>query len=198
MKRTGRAALWILVSCISAAVIATAEPPARGDAEKPSPRKRGRPAAEQPVRRRTGEGLTPGQREKLQSIHYRSESKRIELRAELARARLDLRRELDKEKIDPERVMELFDKVTAAGQALAKVSMGEYLAVRKVVGKERADRLAKMILGRRGGGPGIPGFGPPEGPGFRRPQGPGAGMKRPGARAGARPAAPPRGPARRD
>lgn len=94
--------------------------------------------------------LTNEQRRQLDELFFTNRRKLIEMKSILERERLELDSVFNREPIDEEGIMAHFRRLEAARHRLATERFKYLIAVRKIVGIDRFQRLEMIFRGFRG------------------------------------------------
>jgi len=96
-------------------------------------------------------GLPEATRKKIQDLVYEAKKQAIPMHSELEQATLELQRAMDQDKPDTDAVLKLFDRVSQAKSALARLHLRTMLDVQKLLSPEQRKKLRGHMMKGMGG-----------------------------------------------
>lgn len=94
-------------------------------------------------------GLSEGQMQEIEELHYESRLQEIEKRADLARAELDLDKALAETNPNESQVFQKFERVCTTRAALERIHLEKRLGIRKILSEDQQDKLRRLLMERR-------------------------------------------------
>jgi len=89
--------------------------------------------------------LTPDQEQSLKDLRFAAREKSIDIDAKIKKAQLQMQQEMDKDDVNREKVMGLLDEIGKQQTELKKISMGNWIEVKKILTPEQREKGREML-----------------------------------------------------